>query len=164
MMLKHTAAVFDSLCAVFDWTDDDVAVWLKQMSFETYTDNFKKQGVDGEFLLVSVDDSFLKSDIGITEKGPLRKFNKTLKSLRSQALDQLKQAKSGELHATVLVSFCVVLPVLALAILAVVVQLLLFVCACVCQCVPVCVCVRARVCVCVCVCVSYMCVCMCMCV
>merc|ERR1711897_94 len=49
----------------FEWTDDEVSDWLKQEGLKKYSKQFKKEGIDGRVLLVDLNKTNLKRDLGV---------------------------------------------------------------------------------------------------
>ena len=56
---------------VYNWSVDDVLIWVKRIGFGGYVQAFSDLRVDGDILL-ELDDQQLKEDIGVTN-GILRK-------------------------------------------------------------------------------------------
>lgn len=66
------------------WTVEDVVSWVRRVGFGGYTESFIESGVDGD-LLLQLDDSNLRNDVGM-ENGILRKrFTRELNSLKKNA-------------------------------------------------------------------------------
>ncbi|CAF2373741.1 unnamed protein product [Rotaria sp. Silwood2] len=69
-----------------NWTVDDVTKWLNDMSLEQYSDNFRKNDIDGSVLIDETDgvnDDTIKQLI--PSLGTQLKFKKALRILRSRA-------------------------------------------------------------------------------
>mmetsp|Transcript_25903 Transcript_25903/g.22643 ORF Transcript_25903/g.22643 Transcript_25903/m.22643 type:complete len:1251 (-) Transcript_25903:273-4025(-) len=49
----------------FEWSEEEVADWLKQEGLKKYAKQFKKEGIDGRVLLIDLNKTNLKRDLGV---------------------------------------------------------------------------------------------------
>eukprot|EP01083_Nonionella_stella_P282666 961878_1 len=49
----------------FEWSEEEVSDWLKSISLKKYSKQFKKEGIDGKVLLVDLNKTNLKRDLGV---------------------------------------------------------------------------------------------------
>ena len=75
----------------FEWTDDEVSDWLKQSGLKKYSKQFGKEGIDGKVLLVDLNKTNLKRDLGV-KSVHVDKIMRGIQELRtrSQGYDEWK--------------------------------------------------------------------------
>merc|ERR1719242_1029441 len=75
----------------FEWTDEEVSDWLKQSGLKKYAKQFGKEGIDGKVLLVDLNKTNLKRDLGV-KSVHVDKIMRGIQELRqrSQGYDEWK--------------------------------------------------------------------------
>merc|ERR1712176_1422637 len=75
----------------FEWTDDEVSGWLKSIGLKKYAKQFGKEGIDGKVLLVDLNKTNLKRDLGV-KSVHVDKIMRGIQELRvtSQGYDEWK--------------------------------------------------------------------------
>merc|ERR1712176_595231 len=68
----------------FEWSEEEVAEWLKQEGLKKYSKQFKKEGIDGRVLLVDLNKTNLKRDLGV-KSVHVDKLMRGIQELRTQS-------------------------------------------------------------------------------
>merc|ERR1719461_698791 len=68
----------------FEWTDEEVSDWLKQIGLKKYAKQFGKEGIDGKVLLVDLNKTNLKRDLGV-KSVHVDKIMRGIQELRTQS-------------------------------------------------------------------------------
>ncbi|XP_033123187.1 sterile alpha and TIR motif-containing protein 1-like [Anneissia japonica] len=69
---------------ISSWSLDEVGLWVDRNGFDEYSENFKKNKVDGH-LLMTISTDELKEDIGISSRIMCRRFLRELSVLKSNS-------------------------------------------------------------------------------